>query len=233
MEIRVLIADDHPLLREGLVRILSTEAGIRVIGEAGDGDEAVAMVEKHRPDIVLMDINMPRGGGLGATRTIREKHPDVGVIVLTIHDDEQYLYELVRAGARGYLLKDAEARRVVEAIRHVSRGGSYLPPQLLDKVLGEFRRLGEDDDGAAGEARGSPRGGDGLTARELEVLQLVVEGSSNAQIAETLFISEKTVKNHITNILRKLDLSDRTQAAVYALHHGLVTIDEPPSRRTG
>lgn len=224
MSITVLIADDHPLLREGLARILATEPGIEVVGEAGSADEALAKVEELRPDVVLMDISMP-GGGLMATREISQRLPDTGVIILTIHDDEQYLYELVRAGAKGYLVKDSEPRRVVEAIRHVHAGGSYLPPDLMDKVLGEFRRLQE----GGGTARERPRtGAEALTARELEILQLIVEGRSNAQIAAALYISEKTVKNHITNILRKLDLHDRTQAAVFALRHGLAKLDDGP-----
>lgn len=227
MPITVLIADDHPLLREGLVRILAMEEGIHVVGEAGSGPEAVAMVARHEPDVVLMDISMP-GGGLTATREISRHYPHIGLIILTIHDDEQYLYELVRAGAKGYLVKDSEPRRVVEAIRRVHEGGSYLPPDLMDKVLGEFRRLKE---GATQPARDKPRtGADALTARELEILQLIVEGRSNAQIARTLYISEKTVKNHITNILRKLELDDRTQAAVFALRHGLAQLHDPPNR---
>lgn len=234
MPITVLIADDHPLLREGLVRILAMEEGIHVIGEAGSGPEAVDMVAKHEPDVVLMDISMPGGGGLAATREISRNYPHVGVIILTIHDDEQYLYELVRVGAKGYLVKDSEPRRVVEAIRRVHEGGSYLPPDLMDKVLGEFRRLKDGvGHGAATTVREKPRtGADALTARELEILQLIVEGRSNAQIARTLFISEKTVKNHITNILRKLDLDDRTQAAVYALRHGLAQLHDPPPSRS-
>ncbi len=226
MPITVLIADDHPLLREGLVRILAMEEGIEVVGEAGSGPEAVAMVAEYEPDVVLMDISMP-GGGLAATREISHRFPDVGVIILTIHDDEQYLYELVRAGAKGYLVKDSEPQRVVEAIRHVHRGDSYMSPELMKKLLEEFRRLPE----GGTVVRERPRTGvEALTARELEILQLIVEGRTNAQIARTLYISEKTVKNHITNILRKLDLEDRTQAAVFALRHGLARLSDPPER---
>lgn len=229
MAITVLIADDHPLLREGLVRILAMEPGIKVVGEAGNGPEAVAKVAELEPDVVLMDISMPGGGGLAATRAISEQHPDVGIIILTIHDDEQYLYELVRAGAKGYLVKDSEPQRVVDAIHQVHSGGSYLPPDLMEKVLGEFRRL--RDGGPGPSLRDRPKvGAEALTARELEILQHIVEGHSNAEIAQSLFISEKTVKNHITNILRKLDLSDRTQAAVFALRHGLARLQEPPGR---
>jgi len=228
--ITVLIADDHPLLREGLMRILAMEPDMQVVGEASSGPEAVALVAKYRPNVVIMDISMP-GGGLAATREIASRFPEVGVIVLTIHDDEQYLYELVRAGAKGYLVKDSEPRRVVEAIRMVCQGGSYLPPNLMHKVLNEFRRLqAAGAQAPRGRARGGPAA---LTAREREVLQLIVEGCSNAQIARTLYISEKTVKNHITSILRKLSVGDRTQAAVYALQHGLARLPDtsPPLTR--
>lgn len=236
MAIKVLIADDHPLLRQGLVGILSRESDIVVVGEAGDGREAVEMAAALQPDVVVMDISMPRGGGLGATRKIQELYPSIGVIILTIHDDDQYLYELVRAGAKGYLMKDAAPDLVVEAIRKVHRGKPYLPPDLLNKVLGEFQRLRYDGsppvriEKEPGEAEAAPGVG-ALTEREMDILEQIVNGLSNAEIGEELFISEKTVKNHITNILRKLGLTDRTQAAVYALRHGLVEASEVPVRR--
>lgn len=220
MPIRIVIADDHPLLRQGLVKILSLEPDMEVVGEAQDGQEVLERVAEHQPDIVLMDINMPKGGGLEATRVIAERFPRVGVIVLTIHDDEQYLYELISAGARGYMLKDSDPALVVEAIRHVYEGGSYVPPDLMNKVLGQFRRMHNQD--APVYSRRSRQGGTTLTDREREILQLIVDGRSNAEIAAALYISEKTVKNHVTNLLRKLGLADRTQAAVYALRHGLV-----------
>lgn len=236
MAIKVLIADDHPLLRQGLVGILSRESDIVVVGEAGDGREAVEMAAALQPDVVVMDISMPRAGGLGATRKIQELYPSIGVIILTIHDDDQYLYELVRAGAKGYLMKDAAPDLVVEAIRKVHRGKPYLPPDLLNKVLGEFQRLRYDGsppvriEKEPGEAEAAPGVG-ALTEREMDILEQIVNGLSNAEIGEELFISEKTVKNHITNILRKLGLTDRTQAAVYALRHGLVEASEVPVRR--
>ena len=224
MPIRIVIADDHPLLRQGLVKILSLEPDMEVVAEAQDGEEVLACVAEHRPDIVLMDINMPKGGGLQATRAIAERFPQVGVIVLTIHDDEQYLYELISAGARAYILKDSEPARVVEAIRHVYEGGSYVPPDLMNKVLGQFRRLHNAEPPVY--SRRARHGAGVLTDREREILQLIVDGRSNAEIAAALFISEKTVKNHVTNLLRKLGLADRTQAAVYALRHGLVDFPE-------
>lgn len=233
MAIRVLIADDHPLLREGLVRILAREQDIIVVGEAADGRETVELAGRLRPDVILMDISMPKGGGLSATRKMREKYPTIGVIILTIHDDEQYLYELVRAGAKGYLVKDSDPARVVDAIRRVFAGKPYLPPELLDKVLDEFQRMryGGVPRELSVEAQ-SVQAAVELTQRELEILQQIVQGLTNVEIGEALFISEKTVKNHITNILRKLAVTDRTQAAVYALHHGLAEVLEPPGRRT-
>lgn len=230
MAIRVVIADDHPLLRQGLVKILSMEPDMEVVAEAQDAEEVLQLVAEHRPDIVLMDINMPKGGGLGATREISRRWPEVGVIVLTIHDEDQYLYELISAGARGYLLKDSEPARVVEAIRHVYQGGSFVPPDLMNKVLCQFRRLQSAE--AMGVSRRARTGPPALTDREREILQLIVDGRSNAEIAEALFISEKTVKNHVTNLLRKLGLEDRTQAAVYALRHGLVEFPDSMARQS-
>lgn len=230
MAIRVVIADDHPLLRQGLVKILSMEPDMEVVAEAQDGEEVLQHVADQRPDIVLMDINMPKGGGLNATREISRRWPEVGVIVLTIYDEEQYLYELISAGARGYLLKDSEPARVVEAIRQVHQGGSFVPPDLMNKVLGQFRRLHSAE--TVGVPRRARTGSPALTEREREILQLIVDGRSNAEIAAALFISEKTVKNHVTNLLRKLGLEDRTQAAVYALRHGLVAFPDSSVRQS-
>lgn len=226
--IRVLIADDHALLREGLRKILEMEDDICVVGEAVDARDAVSKAQQLCPDVVLMDVNMPFGGGLAATRTIREQLPTVDVIVLTIHDDEEYVIELVNAGAKGYMLKDVEPVRVVDAIRRVRNGEAFIPPDLMTKVFEEFKRRNYDrvDSSFSASERFSASADqegahEALTSRELEILQLIVDGHTNKEIASHLFISEKTVKNHVTNILRKLDLSDRTQAAVYAIRHGL------------
>lgn len=223
--IRVLIADDHALLREGLRKILELEPDLEIVGEASDGAEVVAKVAELKPDVVLMDVNMPEGGGLGATRRIKELYPDVHVVVLTIHDDEEYIAELVNAGARGYILKDVEPARVVEAIRRVHHGEAFIPSDLMSKLLNQLHhhlqpRTGINGDGALRDDL-SPRH---LTERELEVLELIVSGQTNREIAATLIISEKTVKNHVTNILKKLDVADRTQAAVHAIRNGLVRI---------
>ena len=233
--IRVLIADDHALLREGLRKILEMEPDMCVVGEAVDGLDVIEKARALRPDVVLMDINMPNGGGLNATRTICEQIPGVDVIVLTIHDDDEYIIELVNAGAKGYMLKDVDPARVVEAIRRVREGEAFIPTNLMTKVFQEFRRRsaaealerGSEHPATAAHARqeAAHRGErDPLTERELEILQLIVDGRTNKEIAQALFISEKTVKNHVTNILRKLDLSDRTQAAVYAIRTGIVQV---------
>lgn len=220
--IRVLIADDHALLREGLRKILELEPDLEIVGEACDGAEVVAKVAELKPDVVLMDVNMPEGGGLVATRRIKTLYPDVDIVVLTIHDDEEYIAELVNAGARGYILKDVEPARVVEAIRRVHLGEAFIPSNLVSKLLNQLQpRILVNGEPYAGRHDVSSRH---LTERELEVLELIVAGQTNREIAATLVISEKTVKNHVTNILKKLDVADRTQAAVYAIRNGLVRI---------
>ena len=222
-KIEVLIADDHALMREGLRKILELESDIAVVGEAADGIAAVEKTRELRPHVVLMDVNMPGGGGLAATRAIRHNFPEVDVIVLTIHDDEEYIIELVSAGAKAYLLKDVDPSRLVEAIRRVRSGETFIPPNLMARIFQKLCQRGIDAPRAV-PAAPARAGSDGLTERELEILQQIVEGRTNKEIAQALYISEKTVKNHVSNILRKLDLSDRTQAAVYAIRHGLVRV---------
>lgn len=220
--IRVLIADDHALLREGLRRILELEPDLEVVGEASDGEEALQKAKELLPNVILMDIHMPGMGGLEATRAIREHVPSADIIVLTIHDGDEYVVEMVNAGAKGYVLKDVEPATVVEAIHRVHEGESFIPSDLMVKVFREFQRISAYQRGISDAPTDHPGVQDErLTARELEVLQHIVYGETNKEIAASLFISEKTVKNHVTNILRKLGLSDRTQAAVYALRHGL------------
>jgi two-component system response regulator DegU len=215
--IRVLIVDDHALFRQGLARILEMEEDIVVVGEAANGQEALERAAELRPHVVLMDINMPVVNGLEATRRLHRKLPHVGIIGLTIHDDEEYLRELIKEGAQGYLLKDTEPVRVVEAIRRVFRGEAFLPPNLITKLFSTLQRPSAADDAAPPE--------EDLTPREREVLQCIAQGMSNKEIAVSLYISQKTVKNHISSIFRKLDLTDRTQAAVYAIKQGLATLD--------
>lgn len=216
MGIKVLIADDHALLREGIVKILSLEEDLEIIGEASRGEEAITLARKLKPDVILMDINMPGINGIEATKIIKEEMPEIGVIALTIHDDEEYIFELVRVGVSGYVLKDIQPERLIAAIKDVAFGKSVIHPDITAKLLGEFNRLSE--------RKTRPSNYDDLTNRELDVLQLIARGMANKDIAQSLFISEKTVKNHITNIFRKLNVEDRTQAALYAIKNKLVNL---------
>ena len=212
-EIRVLLADDHVIIRDGLKKILSMEEGIQVIGEAGDGDEAVLLAEQLSPDVILMDINMPKMNGIEASRIIKEQYPEIDIVALTIHDDEEYVYELLRAGISGYILKDIGTEELVGTIHKVTTGEPVFHPSIARKFLKEFRRATED-----------PTERPHLTAREKEVLEHVARGEGNQAIADKLFISEKTVKNHLTSIFRKLGVEDRTQAVLYAVKNRLVKL---------
>ena len=216
MGIKILIVDDHVLLREGLVKILSLDNDLEVIGEASRGEEAVALARELTPDVILMDINMPGINGIEATKVIKTEMPQIGIIALTIHDDEEYIFELVRAGVSGYVLKDIQPERLIAAIKDVAQGKSVIHPAITAKLLGEFNRLSE--------RKTRPSSFDDLTIRELDVLELIAKGMANKDIAQSLFISEKTVKNHITNIFRKLSVDDRTQAALYAIKKKLVKL---------
>ncbi|HEY8394014.1 MAG TPA: response regulator transcription factor [Thermaerobacter sp.] len=218
MPIRVLIADDHALLREGLRQVLQVEPDILVVGEARNGEEAVRQAAQLRPDIVVMDINLPDISGIEATRRIKEACPETGILVLTIHDQEEYLLEAVAAGAAGFVLKDVEPRTLVHAIRLCCRGEGYIHPTLSARAL-SWKARRRERWAPLGEGIPEP-----LTRREFEVLQLVAEGASNREIGERLFISEKTVKNHITSIFRKLGVSDRTQAVIHAIREGWVKV---------
>ncbi|KKM11861.1 chemotaxis protein CheY [Clostridiales bacterium PH28_bin88] len=212
--IQVLVVDDHPLIREGLRKILALEAGITVVAEAGDGVQAIEAARRYRPDVILMDINMPKMNGIDATRIIREDVPSAGIVALTIHDDEQYVLELIRAGISGYVLKDIDAHELIQAIRRVANGESVIHPAITKKVFGELRR----------SAYSEPKTWEDLTERELEVLAHIAHGEANKVIANRLCISEKTVKNHISSIFRKLGVTDRTQAALFAVKNKLVEV---------
>lgn len=216
MCIKVLIVDDHALLREGLIKILSLEDDLKIIGEAGKGEEAIQLTRTLKPNVILMDINMPGVNGIEATKVIKKEFPSIGIIALTIHDDEEYIFELVRAGVSGYVLKDIQPERLVSAIRDVAQGKSVIHPNITAKLLGEFNRLSE--------RKNRPSSFGELTMREIEVLELIAQGMANKDIARVLFISEKTVKNHVTSIFRKLNVEDRTQAALYAVKNKLVNL---------
>ncbi|MDR7866302.1 MAG: response regulator transcription factor [Sporomusaceae bacterium] len=224
MPIRILIADDHALLRQGIKNVLELESDFAIVAEAGDGEEAVRKAGEAVPDIALLDINMPRLNGLEVTKRIRAAQPSVKVIILTIHDDESYVVEVVKAGAAGYLLKDVEPGMLIKAIRTVYEGESFIYPTLAKKLFGEITRLEEERRHGAASILQHGRD-ERLTLRELEVLQLIAKGLSNQEIAHRLFLSEKTVKNHLTNIFRKIDVADRTQAVLYAIKNKIVVLD--------
>lgn len=217
--IRVLLADDHDLFRQGVRRLLEGVADLEIVGEGRTGEETVRLVEDLVPDIVLLDITMPGLSGIDAARLIKTASPRTGVIMLTVHADEEFLFEAIKAGAMGYLLKDASPDDLVRAIRLIYGGEGLLAPSMAAKVMREFARTRE-----AKELAGvlNP-----LTQREIEILQHVAEGLANKEIAHKLSISERTVKNHLSNIMEKLHVNSRTQAAVYALRSGLVP---PPPR---
>ncbi|MFG2158105.1 response regulator [Streptomyces olivaceus] len=214
--IRVLIADDQQMVRQGFTVLLNTQPDIEVIGQAVHGLDAVAKVADLSPDVVLMDIRMPELGGIEATRRITGSTPDIRVLVLTTFDLDEYVYEALRAGASGFLLKDASADQLADAVRVVAAGDALLAPGITRRLIAEFSRL---DDRPRGPLKA--RVGD-LTERETEVLALIAQGLSNAEIAQRLVVAEQTVKTHVGRILVKLGLRDRTQAAVFAYESGLV-----------
>ena len=215
MTIRVLLADDHRMLREGLRRSLSEE-GFEIVGEAENGEEAIRLASELRPEVVLMDVSMPELDGVEATRAIRQQPDAPQVIMLTMHADKEVLADAIRAGASGYLVKDCSTEEVAEAVRMAVQGDTALSPQLAATMLDEVRRLDvpdtSDDDRV-------------ITKREEEVLQLIADGCSTPQVAEQLYISQKTVKNHLASIYQKLDARDRTQAVVRAVRMGIIQLN--------
>lgn len=213
-KIKVMIADDHPLMRQGLERILSLEPDIDVVAQVSNGFEVIEKAKIVAPDVILMDINMPLMNGLEAMKALKENQCASRVIMLTVHNDRQYLLKSLKLGACGYILKDAEVDQLIEAVHKVYAGQLYIQTEMANPVLKE-----DQASPLYGFNAGLPDDAD-LTQRERQVLKLVASGLSNGEIAKQLFISEKTVKNHLSNIFRKLNVSDRTQAAVYAIKHG-------------
>lgn len=211
--IRLMLADDHRMLREGLRRSM-TERGFQVVGEARDGAEAVELAAALRPDVILMDVTMPEMDGVEATRQIKARYPEIRIVMLTMHADQDVLAEAIRAGANGYLVKDCSTDEISSAIEAVAGGETALSPRLAASMLAEVRR---------GDVGGEPDRV--ITRREEEVLQLIANGCSTPEVAEQLYISQKTVKNHLASIYQKLDARDRTQAVLAAVRMGIVTLD--------
>jgi DNA-binding NarL/FixJ family response regulator len=209
---KVVICDDQAIIRDGLEMLLTLEKDIEVVGRAQDGAEAVELVAQRQPDLVLMDLKMPGMNGIEATRQIRARHPEVKVLVLTTYDDDEWVFDAIRAGASGYLLKDTPREEVIKAVKGTVAGKSYVDPVVAGKLLGQV---------ADRQTQPASLITDKLTERELDVLRLLARGLSNADIAARLYLSEGTVRNHVSAILAKLDVSDRTQAAVIAIQHGL------------
>lgn len=215
---RVLLADDHALFRAGLATLLKAW-GLEVVGEAGDGEEAVTRARDLRPDLIFMDINMPGTNGLAATRAIKTEFPEIKVVILTVSDDEQDLFEAIKSGAEGYLLKDLREKEFADLVERIGHDEPVMSPGLARKLLREFARLREE--------RTDPDTETGLTRREQDVLEQVARGVTNREIASTLYISENTVNYHMKNILSKLHLRNRSQVVAWAMGHGFAT--GPPS----
>jgi NarL family two-component system response regulator LiaR len=212
--IRVLLVDDHDIVREGQRALISTEPGMEVVGEAKDGEEAIGIIKTINPDVILLDLHMPNKDGLAAIPELKEENPESRILVLTSFTEDEKVYAAIKAGALGYLLKDSTPQQILSAIRDVSMGETSLGPRIAQKLMREIQK--ESD---------SPRTEDPLTVREMEVLKLVAEGLTNQNIADELVISERTVRTHVTHILAKLHLANRTQAALYALREGLADLE--------
>lgn len=213
--IRVLIADDHPIVRKGIAALLELEDDIELVGEAKDGADAIAQAETLHPDVILMDLIMPGKDGIEATRRIHQVQPEVGILVLTSFATDDKIFPAIKAGARGYLLKDAGLTALVEAIRQIARGEASLEPSIARKILNEIAHDSIN-----------PPPSEPLSARELQVLRLVAQGKSNRDIAKKLVIAEMTVRSHVSNILAKLHLASRIQAALYALREGITSLED-------
>lgn len=212
----MLIADDHPLIRQGITQILKLESqDIKVVAQAANGAEAIELAKKMHPDVILMDINMPDINGIQAISAIKQLNISSKIIVLTIHEDREYLIKTIQLGADGYVLKDTDVKVLVEAIKTVHAGQSFIQPSMTKQLVSEFNKITLEKHEHPTKSENE------LTERETEVLKLLAEGMLNKEIAKELFISEKTVKNHVSNIFRKINVYDRTQAAIYALKNNI------------
>lgn len=218
MPISIMLADDHTMFRQGIRQILAAEPDFVVIGEAGDGEQACLLAEELRPDVLIMDIHMPRMDGVRATRRIMQQSDPPAIVILTMSHQDDYVFEAIKGGARGYFVKDSDASKLINAVRAVAAGETILEPELAQRVLQEFRRMTTGGPIPGGMAS--------LDDREIDILRGVAQGWTNQEIGEQLGLSEKTIKNQLSVIFNKLHLNNRTQAAIYALRRGLVTLDE-------
>lgn len=218
MTIRVLLADDHTMFRQGIRLILDGEADMEVVGEAENGEQACQMVDALQPDVVVMDVHMPKMDGVRATRAIMERDKPPAIVMLTMSKQDDYVFEAIKAGARGYYVKDAKAHELVEAVQQAAMGEMILSPEMAQRVLQEFRHMA-----TTGEVK---RGLAALDDRDVDILRRVAAGDTNQAIGDALGLSEKTIKNQLSLIFSKLNLDNRTQAAIYALRHGLVTLED-------
>jgi DNA-binding NarL/FixJ family response regulator len=210
--IRILVCDDQAIIRDGLALMLNLERDMQVVGMAEDGHDAMVLMEQHTPDLVLMDLKMPGVNGVEATRQIRRQHPTTKILVLTTYDDDSWIFDAIRAGANGYLLKDTPREQLIAAIRGTIAGKAYVDPDIASKLLLRV---------ASNQSQPATQITNKLTEREIDVLRLIAQGLSNSDIAKRIYLSEGTVRNHVSAILTKLNLADRTQAAVLAIQHGL------------
>lgn len=213
-KIKILIADDHSMVREGLKQLIELEDDIEVIDQAGNGEDAINKILKSNPDVVLLDINMPKMNGLEVLKYLNNKNIETKVLVLTIHNEVEYLYKAFEIGVQGYVLKDSESDVLIKAIRTIYDGESYIQPNMASLLFKRINNTNEEKETVFTK----------LTKREIEVLKLITDGMLNKEIAHKLCISEKTVKNHVSNIFKKINVSDRTQAAVYAIKNNIVNI---------
>jgi len=216
--IKVLLADDHVVVRAGTRQLLERQTDIKVVGEASTGREAIRLADDLEPDVVVMDVRMPDGGGIEATKRIKEKHPEIAVLVLTAHDDDEYVFALLQAGANGYLLKTAEADELTKAIRTVIKGDLALSPSVAGKVVSQFTSGKTLPDVLSNIKQDYG----GLTEREMDILRLVGDGLTNKEIGRKLFISDRTVQAHLSNIFSKLNVNSRTEAVMHAVRHGWI-----------
>lgn len=219
-KMRILLAEDHKVVREGTRKLLESQSDFEVVGEASDGIEAVELAKSHKPEIVIMDVSMPRLNGIEATKQIKALYPNMAVLVLTGYDDDEYIFALLEAGAAGYLLKESSGEELIDAIRQVMTGEPVLHPKIMKKVLNRLRSQSEEPPvQALGEV---------LSDREMEVLRLAAKGMSNMEIADSLTLSVRTVQTHLRSIFNKLGVGSRSEAIVYALKKGWLTLEELP-----